>query len=215
MSYPDAESSEAHTYIVADRVATMAWLGNHATIDMHPWTSRTEAHKRPTYALIDVDPGTKTTWEEVRLLARLYRTALEHLGVRAFPKVTGKRGIQAWIPVKPIYSFDDTRAWVEQLSRAIGQTVPDLVSWQWEKSSRRGLARLDYTQNAVNKTLVAPYAVRPAPGAPVSTPITWGELDDPDLRPNRWTIRNVSERLEEHGDLFAGALTVEQELPPL
>lgn len=214
-SYPDAESSEAHTYIVADSVATMAWLGNHATIDMHPWTSRTEAHLRPTYALIDVDPGAKTSWEEVLLLTRLYRTALEHLGVQAFPKVTGKRGIQAWIPVKPIYSFDDTRTWVEQLSRAIGQTVPDLVSWEWEKTSRRGLARLDYTQNAVNKTLVAPYAVRPAPGAPVSAPITWDELEDPDLRPNRWTIRNVLERLDARGDLFSPVFSLEQELPPL
>ena len=214
-SYPEAGSSEAHTYIVADRVATMAWLGNHATIDMHPWTSRTEADKRPTYALIDVDPGTRTEWDDVLLLARLYRTALQHLGVTAFPKVTGRRGIQAWIPLKPIYTFDQTRSWVERLSRAIGQTVPDLVSWEWEKTSRRGRARLDYTQNAVNKTLVAPYAVRPSPGAPVSTPISWDELDDPQLRPNRWTIRSLAARLDEKGDLFAPLLTMEQELPAL
>ncbi len=83
------------------------------------------------------------------------------------PKVTGKRGIQVWVPIKPMYSFEDERQWVEALSRAIGATVPKLVSWQWEKSSRRGLARLDYTQNAVNKTLVAPYAVRPVADAPV------------------------------------------------
>ena len=69
------------------------------------------------------------------------------------------------------------------MSRAVGATVPELVSWDWQKAERGGLARLDYTQNAVNKTLVAPFSPRPAPGAPVSVPITWDELDDPDLDP--------------------------------
>ena len=78
----------------------MAWLANHATIDMHPWTSTTDDYRTPTYALIDIDPGTKTTWDEVLTLARLYRAALEHLKVKAWPKVTGKRGIQIWVPVK-------------------------------------------------------------------------------------------------------------------
>jgi bifunctional non-homologous end joining protein LigD len=81
--------------------------------------------------------------------------------------------------------------------------------------SRKGLARLDYTQNAINKTLVAPYSPRAAAGAPVSAPITWEELDDPDLRPDRFTVRNVLERVAERGDLFAGVLAVEQTLPAL
>jgi bifunctional non-homologous end joining protein LigD len=93
--------------------------------------------------------------------------------------------------------------------------VPELVSWEWTKRDRKGLARLDFTQNAVNKTLVAPYSARPAPGAPVSIPIRWEELDDPDLRPDRWTIRTVPDRLAEVGDLFAPALELAQELPSL
>ncbi|MFI5262829.1 MAG: ATP-dependent DNA ligase, partial [Candidatus Limnocylindrales bacterium] len=80
---------------------------------------------------------------------------------------------------------------------------------------RRGLARLDYTQNASNKTLVAPYAVRPAGTAPVSAPIAWDELDDPDLAPDRWTIATLPARLAEKGDLFAGALLYDQVLPAL
>ena len=113
----------------------------------------------------------------------------------------------------PSTSFADTSAWVERVSRAVGSTVPDLVSWEWAKEARKGRARLDYTQNASIKTLVAPYAVRPAPGAPVSAPITWDELDDPDLRPDRWTIRDLVERVERVGDLFAPAQTDAQELP--
>jgi bifunctional non-homologous end joining protein LigD len=97
----------------------------------------------------------------------------------------------------------------------IATPVPELVSWVWEKSRRDGLARLDYTQNAWNKTLVAPYSVRPVAGAAVSAPISWVELDDPTLRPDRWTLRTILDRLAERGDLFAPALTLEQELPPL
>jgi bifunctional non-homologous end joining protein LigD len=135
--------------------------------------------------------------------------------VRGFPKVTGQRGIQVWIPVKPIYSFDQTRDWVGALSQTIAAAAPQLVSWEWEKARRDGLARLDFTQNAWNKTLVAPYSVRPVAGAAVSAPIAWDELDDPDLRPNRWTIRTIMARIGERGDLFAPALGLEQELPPL
>ena len=202
-------------YPVVDSAATLAWLAQEAAIELHPWTSPIDAPDRPSYALIDIDPGPDTSWEEVVVLARLYRTALDHLGVKGHPKVTGKRGIQVWIAIAPGPSFRDTSDWVEGLSRAIGGTVPDLVSWEWAKRARKGKARLDYTQNAINKTLVAPYSSRPAPGAPVSMPITWDELDDPDLRPDRWTIRDVPGRLEARGDPFRGVLEDQQTLPKL
>jgi bifunctional non-homologous end joining protein LigD len=206
---------EANEHLVADRVAALAWLGNQAAFEVHAWTSRLDDPFVPTFALIDIDPGERTTWDETVTLARLYRTALGHLGVRGYPKTTGRRGIQVWIPVVPKYSYGQTSAWIEKLSRAIGQTVPDLVSWEWAKDRRGGKARLDYTQNAGIKTLVAPYAVRPADGAPVSTPIAWDELEDADLRSDRWTIRTVVERVERLGDLFAAAQTDAQELPPI
>jgi len=202
-------------YVVVDHVATLTWLAQEAALEIHPWTSPTSAPDRPSYALIDVDPGEQTTWQEIVALTRLYRTALEHLGVTGLPKVTGQRGMQVWVPVKPSYTFEQTRDWVESISRAVGQTAPQLVSWEWSKRSRGGKARLDYTQNAVNKTLVAPYGVRPKAGATVSVPIAWDELDDPKLRPDRWTIKTIWERLDRLGDLFAPALELEQELPSL
>ncbi|HEY3164466.1 MAG TPA: DNA ligase D [Candidatus Limnocylindrales bacterium] len=209
----EREDRKANEHLIADRVATLCWLGNQAAFEVHAWTSRLGDPFRPTFALIDIDPGTRTTWDETLVLARLYRTALGHLGVRGYPKTTGKRGIQVWIPIEPKYAFSDTSHWVEQVSRAVGAIVPDLVSWEWAKSSRSGKARLDYTQNATIKTLVAPYAVRPAAGAPVSAPISWDELDDPELRPDRWTIRTIVERVAEVGDLFAAAQTDAQVLP--
>src|SRR5436190_1871425 len=153
----DADRGETQWYFVADSVPALAWLANYGAVELNPWTSSVRNPYEPTWALIDIDPGTKTAWEELVLLARLYRTALEHLGVTGQPKVTGKRGIQVWVPVATGYTFAQTRRWVKALSRAIGATVPELVSWEWTKSERRGLARLDYTQNAVNKTLVAPF----------------------------------------------------------
>ena len=202
-------------YAVVDSAATLAWLAQEAAVELHPWTSPIDAPDRPSYALVDIDPGPETTWEELLVLARLYRTALEHLGVIGHPKVTGKRGMQVWIGIERGPTFDDTRAWVEGLSRAIGASVPELVSWEWVKRARKGKARLDFTQNAINKTLVAPYSTRPAPGAPVSMPITWDELDDPALRPDRWTVRDVTDRLRTRGDPFAGVLTDMQALPSL
>jgi bifunctional non-homologous end joining protein LigD len=213
--YPEAGHDQSHTYVVADRVATLAWLANQAVIDMHPWTSRLPEYRRPTYALIDIDPGERTTWLEVLVLARLYRTALQHLGVQASPKVTGKRGIQVWIHVQPRYTFDETRDWVGALSRGVAAVVPDLVSWEWGKADRAGRARLDFTQNSPIHTLVAPYAVRPVPSAAVSAPIAWDELDAPDLRPDRWDIVSIVERVQAVGDLFSGVLDEPQALPPL
>ena len=206
----------ANDHLIADRAAALCWLGNQASFEIHAWTGKLPEAWAPTFAYIDIDPGEKTTWEETLVLARLYRTALAHLGVRGYPKTTGKRGIQVWIPIEQgRYDFSDTSAWVERVSKAVGSTVPELISWEWAKEARKGRARLDYTQNASIKTLVAPYSVRPAAGAPVSAPITWDELDDPDLRPDRWTVRTILERVGEVGDLFAAAQTDAQVLPPV
>jgi bifunctional non-homologous end joining protein LigD len=212
---PDAGEGETTTYSVVDEPTALVWAAQMGALEWHAWTSRTDQPHRPTYALVDLDPGPETTWPDLLVLARLHRDAFRHLGVVAFPKVTGSRGIQVWVPVRRGPTFADTRAWVERLSRTVGAVVPELVSWSWEVRSRGGKARLDFTQNAVNRTLVAPYSPRAAPGAPVSVPITWEELDDPDLRPDGFTVRTVLDRLAERGDLYAGMLEVQQTLPAL
>jgi bifunctional non-homologous end joining protein LigD len=203
------------TYFVIDCTAALAWMANYAAVEIHPWTSTVVAPDQPSWALIDIDPGPRTRPAETVTLARLYRAGLQHLGVRGLPKVTGGRGVHIWIPIAPGYRFADTSAWVGKLSRAVGATVPDLVSWSWAKDARRGRARLDYTQNAFHKTLVAPYSTRPAPGAPVSMPVTWDELCDDGLRPDRWTLRDVPARLAAVGDLWSGPDLAPQVLPAL
>jgi len=209
----DADPGETEFYAVLDNPAALAWAANFGAVELHPWTSTVDHPDRPTWALIDIDPGTSTTFDDVVLLTRLHHTALEQLGVSGCAKVTGSHGIQIWIPITGHYTFDDTRAWVETLSRLVGASVPELVSWEWTKSKRQGRARLDYTQNAVNKTLVAPFSVRARRGAPVSVPVSWDELDDESLRPDRWDIDNIAERLREHGDPLAPLVGQQQRLP--
>lgn len=213
--HDEARPGRTTTYIVADHVATLAWLANYGAVELHPWTSRVPGVTHPTAALIDIDPGERTSWAEVVVLARLHWTALDHVGLVGVPKVTGQRGLQIWVPIEPGLTYDDTRDWVEALSRAVAAVVPELVSWEWEKRRRQGRARLDFTQNAFSKTLVAPYSVRATARATVSMPIVWDELDDADLRPDRWTIRSAPARVAERGDLFAPTLTVHQVLPVL
>jgi bifunctional non-homologous end joining protein LigD len=212
----DADPGETECYFILDSPPALVWVANYGALELHPWTSPAADPNHPTWALIDLDPGERTTWDDLLVFAALHRTALDHLGVDARPKVTGQRGIQIWVPVTPgRYTFDDTRAWVEKLSRTIGRLVNDKISWAWEKKQRHGLARLDYTQNAINKTLVAPWSTRPAAGAPVSVPLDWDELDDPDLRPDRWTIRTVFDRVADRGDPLAALIGRDQELPSL
>ncbi len=211
----EADEDETQCYAVLDSVPALVWMTNFAGLELHPWTSRLPDVHQPTWALVDIDPGDTSTFADVLELARLFRTALAHLEVTGMPKVTGKRGVQIWIPVREGYSFDDTRSWVEKVSRVVGRIRPELVSWQWYRDRRRGLARLDYTQNAINKTLVAPFSIRPTAHAPVSVPITWEELDDPELRSDRWTVRTVLDRLRDRGDPLAPLVGRRQELPEL
>lgn len=212
---PPGSKRAPNLHLVAEEVATLAWLANRAAFEIHPWTARCDDPEHPTFALVDIDPGSRTTWPDTVLLAKLVRDALDHLGLRGYPKLTGRRGIQIWIPIRRRYTYAETSRWVERLSRTVAAVVPDLVSWEWSVAERGGRARLDFTQNSPIRTLVAPYAVRPAPGAPVSAPIDWAELDDPELRSDRWTIRTILDRVARVGDLFAGAQTEAQELPPL
>ena len=211
----EAGPGETQEYLVLDSPAALAWAANYGAVELHPWTSTTEHPNQPTWAMIDIDPGESSTFDDVVVLARLHRTALDHVGVKAMPKVTGKRGLQIWVPVADGLKFDDTGAWVERLSRLVAEVVPDMVSWEWEVARRDGRIRLDYTQNAVNKTLVAPFSTRPTAGGPVSVPISWDELEDPDLRPDRWTIRTIGDRLASAGDPLAPLIGLQQHLPDL
>ncbi len=180
-----ADPGETEWYVVADRPATLAWLANYGAVELHPWTSRSERPDLPTYALIDIDPGPETTFDDVLVLARLYR-----LGARPSRCDRAAQGERTARPA----DLGASRAgaavrpdpWMgREALRAVGATVPELVSWEWRVREREGRARLDYTQNAINKTLVAPYSVRAAGGSPGIGAARMGRARRPRPAPGR------------------------------
>jgi bifunctional non-homologous end joining protein LigD len=203
------------TYVIVDDVATLAWMANSAAIDIHPWHSRLDDPERPDWAVFDLDPFPPSTIDDVRAIASLVRAALDHYGLRGYPKVSGQTGVQIHVPIDRGPTQSEVRHWVEEVARAIGRVDPDRVTWEWEVARRTGKIRIDYTQNVVGKTLAAPYSLRPAPGAPVSMPVTWEELEAGDIRPDQWRIDTAPARLRATGDLFTPVLRGGQTLPPL
>ncbi len=211
--YQDQKSLK--DWILIEEVATLAWLANHAVIDMHPWYSRVDKPVYPDWSVVDLDPAEGATFKDVIAVAKVVKTALDHLKLTALLKTTGQSGLHIYIPIERRYTLDESRGFVAKLAHTIAELMPDKVTEVWEVRRRTGKIRIDYTQNVINKTLAGPYSVRPALRAPVSTPIAWKELDDPRLRPDKWTIQTLGDRLLEVGDLFHDALTVRQRLPAL
>jgi bifunctional non-homologous end joining protein LigD len=211
--YNDQKSEK--DWILIEEVATLAWLANHAVIDLHPWYSRIDKPEYPDWSVIDLDPAEGATFSQVVQVARLVKSALDHLELKAVLKTTGQSGLHIYVPIERRYTLDQSRDFVAKLARMIQTLLPDLVTEVWEVKRRTGKIRIDYTQNVINKTLAGPYSVRPAERAPVSTPIRWDELDNPKLRPDRWTIATIGDRLLEVGDLFREALTLRQRLPKI
>jgi bifunctional non-homologous end joining protein LigD len=206
--------SGSKRWIVVREAATLGWLANAGVVDLHPWHSRVDAPDQPDWAVYDLDPFEPASFDDVRDIARLVKAALDHLGLRGLLKTSGQTGLQIYVPLRRGPDYARVRGWVEEVGRAIGRVEPDRISWEWAVSRRAGRIRIDYTQNIINKTLAAPYSLRPLPGATVSTPLAWEELNDPGLRPDRWTMETIWERLRSVGDLFTGVLDGDQLLPP-
>ena len=209
--YDGEEASK--DWIIPREVATLAWVANAGVVDLHPWHSRHDAPYQPDWAVFDLDPFEPATFADVVDVAKLVKAALDHLGMRGLLKTSGQTGLQIYVPIRRGPTYDVVRHWVEDVARAIGRVLPDKITWDWAVSRRAGRLRIDYTQNILNKTLAAPYSLRPEPGAPMSMPIAWEELDDPGLRPDGWNIGNAEARVRATGDLFSGVLRGDQDLP--
>ncbi|MGH7643508.1 MAG: non-homologous end-joining DNA ligase [Candidatus Dormibacteria bacterium] len=198
---------------LVQEAAALVWFANQGAIEIHPWHSRRDRPTRPDWAVFDLDPGSEGGWEEAITVARMIKAELDRVGLRAWLKTTGQSGLHIYVPLRRRVEEDQVRVWVGQLASQVARALPDLVSEEWKVGERRGRLRVDYTQNVVGKTLAAVYSPRPAPGAPVSAPIEWDELDRVD--PRLFTIRTVLERVRLHGDLFLPVLRGGQSLPRL
>jgi bifunctional non-homologous end joining protein LigD len=206
------EGKETH-YIIADSIEALVWLGNQACLELHPWLSSVSGLDLPDFAVFDLDPMENSTYEDVCRSALLIRELLDQQGLRCYPKLSGATGMQLYLPLKPLYSYAQARAFVEQNCRRAHTLLPEITTVERKIERRRGKLYLDYLQNVFGKTLAAVYSPRPLPGAPVSIPLEWTEVEAGFPGPGDFTITGVLPRLQEKGDLFLQALTDKQQIP--
>jgi bifunctional non-homologous end joining protein LigD len=195
--------------LVNDELALL-WVVNMGCIDMNTWYSRVDKPERPDFVLFDLDPSEDVGFKETVEVALLVKQALDSLGLESFPKTSGADGIHVLVPIARRHTYDDTRQFSEVIARALALTHRGLVTTEWSKAKRRGVL-IDSNQNGEGKTIASVYSVRPKEGAPVSTPLSWEEVDA-SLDPSRFTMDVVLERIARDGDLYEGVLTVKQSL---
>ena len=200
-------------HVVGGDLRTLLWLAQYNAIEVHAWLSRIDRPDEPDVAVIDLDPSEATPFGDVVTAARLFKAELDRAGLAGFPKLTGSSGIHLFIPLAGGPGFDVVRARVQALCRRVEAIAPELVTTDPTIADRGTRVFADYAQNSRGRTTVAPYSVRPKPGAPVAAPLRWADLDDPALRPDRWTIETMPARIEEVGDLVGPMLTCRQTLP--
>jgi len=195
--------------LVNDELALL-WMVNMGCIDMNTWYSRIDKPERPDFVLFDLDPSEDVGFAETIEVALLVKSALDALGLVSFPKTSGAEGIHVLVPIARRWTYADTREFSEIVARAIAVSHRGLVTTEWTKRKRRGVL-IDTNQNGEGKTIASVYSVRPKPGAPVSTPLRWDEVNA-SLDPSAFTMDVVLERVREAGDLYAGVLTEKQSL---
>jgi bifunctional non-homologous end joining protein LigD len=195
--------------LVNDELALL-WMVNMGCIDMNAWYSRADKPDRPDFVLFDLDPSPDVGFAETVQVALLVKQALDAFGLVGFPKTSSAEGMHVLVPVERRYTYDDTRQFAEIVAGAIARTHRGLATTEWTKSKRRGVL-IDANQNGEGKTIASVYSVRPRPGAPVSTPLRWEEVNEK-LDPLSFTMEAVLERVRRHGDLFEGVLTRKQRL---
>ena len=199
-------------YIICNDRATLLYLANLACIDQNPWMSRLGSLENPDFALIDLDPTEGCEYDQIVEAAQIVKKKLDALGLAGYPKTTGGDGMHIYIPLEPVYTFEQVRSFAELLSILVIRENPALFTTPRTVSQRKkGKVYFDYLQISSAKTIAAPYVPRAYPGAPVSTPLDWREVRR-GLSPRQFTIRNVLDRFERIGDLFQPALTNKQKI---
>jgi bifunctional non-homologous end joining protein LigD len=204
-------------FCMANDLPTLVWLANLADLELHTSLALADDYGTPTVIAFDLDPGPPATVVECAEVALELRLIFEHLGMQAFPKTSGSKGMQVYVPLNTPTSYDVTRPFARGLAELLERRRPDLVVSEMKKSLRGGKVFVDWSQNASFKTTVNVYSLRARPEPTVSTPLTWEEVqsvtESRDPGNLVFTSADVLERVAEHGDLFRGVIDLRQTLP--
>jgi bifunctional non-homologous end joining protein LigD len=207
---PGDDERKVNDMVMAQDLASLLYIVNLGCIELHPLHSRAGSLDRPEFALFDLDPFEPYTFADVRTVAKLIKVVLDGLDLRGYAKTSGATGIQIYVPLEPVHPYADVRAFVEQVGRMLVRAYRQKVTMAWPVAERSGKVFIDHQMNRRGANIACVYSLRPRPGAPVSTPLDWEELDE-DLEPEDFRIDNVWSRFEQ-GDRFAPVLTDRQSL---
>jgi bifunctional non-homologous end joining protein LigD len=217
------EKGKTINYVLAADVATLAWLGNLADLELHTPMHRASAEDAggvgaPTMVAFDLDPGEPAGLLECCAVAQVLEGMFQHLGLRAVPKTSGSKGMQVYVPLNtPGVTYRETKGFAKAVAELLEAEASDMVVSRQTKTLRGGKVLVDWSQNDVNKTTVAPYSPRARERPTVSTPLTWDEVRAAvrarDASSLVHDMASVLARVRDQGDLFADALAVTQALP--
>src|SRR5215212_3032845 len=206
-------------YITINDLPTLVWVANLANLEIHPFLHRAPRLDRPTAIVFDCDPGEGANILDCARVALMLRDVLHELGLKCYPKVSGSKGLQVYVPLNSAITYDEAQALAKALAELLAQREPKLVVAEMPKRLRTKKVFIDWSQNAEHKTTVGVYSLRAKTHRPyVSLPVQWEELDAAikakDAEALFFTPEQAIERVEKFGDVFKPLLKQAQKLPP-
>ena len=206
-------------YILANDLATLVWIANLASLELHPSLSLAADLATPTMIVFDLDPGPPANIVQCAQVGLWVRAIFDHFGLRSFPKTSGSKGLQIYVPLNTETSYDQTKSFAHAIARLLQQEHPDLVVSDMKKAVRTNKVFVDWSQNDQHKTTIGVYSLRAREHPTVSTPVTWDEVEQALKKkdPQRlvFDAKNVLARVDKMGDLYEPVVTLKQKLPQL
>lgn len=206
-------------YILANELATLVWIANLASLELHPSLSHAPNIDQPSMIVFDLDPGPPANIVQCAQVGMWVRAIFDHFGLQSFPKTSGSKGMQIYVPLNTKTSYDETKGFAHAIARLLENEHRDLVVSDMKKAVRTNKVFVDWSQNDEHKTTIGVYSLRARERPTVSTPITWDEVEQAlkkkDAERLVFEAPEVLKRVEKTGDLFAPVLTLKQKLPQL
>jgi len=206
-------------YVLANDLPTLVWLANLAALELHPSLALAKDITCPTEMVFDLDPGPPANIVQCCQVGLWLREIFEHFGLQSFPKTSGSKGLQLYVPLNTPTSYDVTKTFARALAHLLEQDHPEMVVSDMKKSLRTNKVLVDWSQNDEHKTTVAVYSLRARERPTVSTPITWEDVERAFKKKEAGLLvfesSQVISRVEKIGDLFAPVITLKQRLPDL
>ncbi len=209
-----ASGRDVLDYVVVDDLATLVWVANLASLELH--TPQWRVGHDPDLMVVDLDPGAPAALRECCVVAVLMRDRLADDGVAAYPKTSGRKGMQLCCPVAGTQPAEDVSAYARRIAEELERMAPTAVTSKMLKRLRPGKVFIDWSQNNAAKTTVTPYSLRAQPAPTVSTPLTWPEVEAVacgEEPARQFGAAEVLDRVAGHGDLLAGLFTPGPQLP--